>query len=164
MNAIRVLIVLSVAVLATACANPGHSSAAHAPPGKAGMQMGSADSMAAKDPRMVSMRDMHQRMTNARTPAERQALMADHMKAMQGGMAMMKDMHGQHGQHGASAMAGMKPTGSASAASPTAGGCDGKEMHHDMGKRHRMMADHMDTMQMMMDMMGDRLPPASVNK
>ena len=40
---------------------------------------------------------MHQKMMNAKTPAERQALMADHMKAMQGGMAMMKEMHGMGG-------------------------------------------------------------------
>ena len=73
--------------------------------------------------------------------------MADHMKAMQGGMAMMKEMHGKHGGSG---MAGMG---------------DGKGMPDDMARRHRMMmADHTGTMQMMMDMMADRMPPASMDK
>ena len=40
------------------------------------------------------MKDMQQKMMTAKTPAERQALMADHMKVMQDGMAMMKEMHG----------------------------------------------------------------------
>ena len=31
-------------------------------------------------------------MMNAKTPAEREALMAEHMKSMQGGMDMMKRM------------------------------------------------------------------------
>jgi hypothetical protein len=38
------------------------------------------------------MQEMHEKMMAARTPAERQALMADHMKAMQDGMAMMGQM------------------------------------------------------------------------
>jgi hypothetical protein len=161
MNAIRILIVSSFAALASACANPGTTSAAPAAPGMASMDMGSADSMAAMDPRMKTMHEMHQKMMNAKTPAERQALMADHMTAMQDGMAMMKDMHGKHG---GSSMAGMGPMGSASGASPMAGMGDGKGMPDDMAKRHRMMADHMAMMQMMMDMMADRMPPASANK
>lgn len=32
---------------------------------------------------------MHEKMMAAKTPAERQALMADHMKMMQAGMSMM---------------------------------------------------------------------------
>jgi len=54
--------------------------AATAPPAKG------AD-MAAK---MKAMQDMHQKMMDAKTPAERQALMGEHMKAMQSGMDMMK--------------------------------------------------------------------------
>ena len=62
--------------------------------------------MAAMEPRMKAMQEMHQKMMNAKTPAERQALMADHMKAMQGGMAMMQGM---------SPMGGMGAMGAASA-------------------------------------------------
>jgi hypothetical protein len=65
---------------------------ATASPGMANMKMGSPGSMAAMDPRMKTMQEMHQKMKDAKTPADRQALMADHMKAMQDGMAMMKGM------------------------------------------------------------------------
>jgi len=54
------------------------------------MVMGGAGSMVAMDPRMKSMQDMHKKMLDANSPAQRQALMADHMKAMQGGMAMRR--------------------------------------------------------------------------
>jgi hypothetical protein len=96
--------------------------------------------MATIDSQMKTMHEMHQKVMNAKTPEERQALMADHMKAMQGGMAMMNDMQGMQG------MGGM-------------GG--GKGMPADMSGRHQTMADHMAMMQMMMDMMMDRMPPAS---
>jgi hypothetical protein len=63
--------------------------------------------MATMEPRMKTMQEMHQKMMNAKTPAERQALMADHMKAMQGGMAMMKEMQGMHGMGAADGKAPM---------------------------------------------------------
>ena len=44
------------------------------------------------DQQMKTMQEMHQKMMAAKTPAERQALMAEHMKAMQGGMSMMCEM------------------------------------------------------------------------
>ena len=44
------------------------------------------------DAQMQSMHEMHDKMMAARSPEERQALMADHMKAMQGGMSMMGRM------------------------------------------------------------------------
>jgi len=44
------------------------------------------------DQQMTQMREMHQKMMAAKTPQERQALMAEHMKAMQGGMSMMCQM------------------------------------------------------------------------
>ncbi|NUO73090.1 MAG: hypothetical protein HOQ10_10285, partial [Frateuria sp.] len=37
---------------------------------------------------IAKMQDMHKRMQAARTPAERQALMGEHMKLMQSGMDM----------------------------------------------------------------------------
>jgi hypothetical protein len=135
MTAFRTLIALSVAALATACASPG---AIDAPPKSPGMgTAGASSSVPAIEPRMMAMQDMQQKMAKAKTPAERQALMADHMKAMQGGMAMMKEMHGMQG------MAGMG---------------EGKGMPPDMAQRHQMMTAHMATMQTMMDMMMQRMP------
>ncbi len=141
MTAIRTLIALSVATLATACASPGAMNAAPASPGMS--SMAAPAPMAAMEPRMKAMQEMHQKMMGAKTPAERQALMADHTKAMQDGMAMMKEHGGMQG------MAGMG---------------DGKGMPADMAKRHQMMTDHMAMMQMMMDMMADRMPAAPASK
>src|SRR5690349_1015672 len=41
---------------------------------------------------MQHMQSLHEKMMAAKTPAERQALMADHMKAMQEGMDAMQHM------------------------------------------------------------------------
>ncbi|VTU21851.1 hypothetical protein [Variovorax sp. RA8] len=46
------------------------------------------------DHQMTRMRDAHQKMMAAKTPEERQALMAEHMQAMHGGMSMMCEMGG----------------------------------------------------------------------
>jgi hypothetical protein len=90
MIAVRTLIALSVATLATACASPGAMNAA---PGSFGMShMAAPMPMGAMEPRMKAMQEMHQKMMDAKTPAERQALMADRMKAMEGGVAMMQGM------------------------------------------------------------------------
>jgi hypothetical protein len=144
MTAIRTFVSLSIATLAAACANPG---AMNAPPASPGMgHSGSGMSMPAMEHRRNAMKDMHQKMANASTPAERQALMADHMKAMQDGMASMKDMH--RGMQGMSGMTSMS---------------DGTAMKAEMAKREQMRAEHMAMMQMMMDMMAQRMPamPAS---
>ncbi len=158
MNRFRMLVALSVATLATACASPGAMNGASASPGMAHMKMGSSGSMAAMDPRMKTMQEMHQKMKDAKTPADRQVLMADHMQAMQGGMDMMKGMHGAGG------MGAMGGKGSPGSAAPMTGMGDGKGMPADMAKRHQMMADHMAMMQMMMDMMAERMAPAAATK
>jgi hypothetical protein len=44
------------------------------------------------DAQMKRMQQMHERMAAARTPAERQALMAEQHKVMQDGMGMMSGM------------------------------------------------------------------------
>ncbi len=49
-------------------------------------------SMEKMDSQMKVMQEMHEKMMNAKTPQERKALMAEHMKAMQGGMEMMAGM------------------------------------------------------------------------
>ena len=162
MNTIRTLAVLSVAALATACANPGATRAGLPYPGmtpmKMGMGMGEDASAADMDPRMKSMHEMHQKMARAVTPAERQALMADHLKAMQGGMAMMKEMHAMHSKSG---MGGMGMTGSSGGAAAMGGMDHGSGRPGDMAKTQPMMADHMAMMTMMLDMMADRMSPAA---
>ena len=44
------------------------------------------------DRQMKAMQEMHKKMQAAKTPAERSALMDEHMKLMQSGMAMMEQM------------------------------------------------------------------------
>jgi len=111
-----------------------------------GMPMGAApaastatpEHMAKMDAHMKTMQAMHEKMMNAKTPEERSPLMAEHMKTMQEGMAMMDGMSG----------AGM-------------GGMQGMQgMTGNMGARHQMMEKRMEMMQGMMKMMMDRLPAA----
>jgi len=133
----------------------------------------------APDPRMTAMRDMRDRMAAARTAEERQALMADHMKAMQDGMQMMRATPGMPGMSGTGpmggmgGMGGMAPMGGtgsmggmadssgqpARAARPAA-----KAMPRDMAARmamhHQMMDSRMDMMQTMMDMLVQRMAAA----
>ena len=94
----------------------------------------------------MAMQNMHQKMMGAKTPEERQALMAEYMKAMQGGMAMMKDMQGMQGMGASSGVSGMG---------------NGKGTPAEVAKRHQMTSDRMAAMQMMMAMMADRMPAAA---
>jgi len=87
------------------------------------------------DQRMKDMQAMHEKMMSAKTPEERQALMSEHMKMMQDGMAMMKQMGGM------SRMGGMQ---------------GGKGMG-GMTDRQQMMEKRMDMMESMMQMMMDRM-------
>ena len=89
------------------------------------------------DQQMETMREMHRKMMAAATPAERAALRKEHMQAMQGGMAMMGRMGGGRPM--------MSPGGT------------GMPTQKDMAQR-------MDMMEMMMQMMLDReaaMPPAA---
>jgi hypothetical protein len=84
------------------------------------------------DQQMRTMQEMHQKMMVAKTPADRTALMKDHMKTMQDGMAMMGQMGGMPMQDGGKfSMSGAPP------------------MHKDMMQRMEMM-------ELMMQMMVDR--------
>lgn len=73
-----------------------HPDAASAPPGQSKIAPAKTASQAAgqMDVQMKSMREMHDKMMAAKTPEERQALMAEHMKVMHDGMAMMGRMNG----------------------------------------------------------------------
>jgi hypothetical protein len=76
-------VALSLSACTTAMRHQHH--AAHHPPAAAAP----ADRA---DAQMKAMQEMHQKMAAAKTPEERQALMAEHMKTMQGGMSMMCEM------------------------------------------------------------------------
>lgn len=103
--------------------------------------------MADMDSQMERMRAMHEKMTNAKSAMERNALMAEHMKVMQDGMNMMSKMSSQ-------GMGGMKMKD----AMPK----DGKgDMKDGMAEHHQMMEKRMEMMQQMMQMMLDRMSDSS---
>lgn len=112
----------------------GAASAALAKPSAKASALAPAKS-ADRATRMKAMQEMHQKMMDAKTPEERQALMGEHMKAMQAGMGMMKQMSG-----------------------PETGGDAGmKGMPADPNARMQAMEQRMNLMQTMMEMMMDRM-------
>ena len=100
---------------------------------------GAGGPMAHMDEHMKAMREMHEKMKRARTPEEKSALMAEHMKLMQDGMAMMGGM----GPAATGGMDGMK---------------DKMPVSGDMTVHRQMMEKRMEMMQSMMQMMMDRMP------
>ena len=110
-----------------------HPAGAASAPATKAMPGKSRPDMARMDTQMKAMHEMHDKMVAAKTPAERDALTAEHMKIMQDGMTMMN---------------GMSP-----------GGTSG--MKGDKAARHQTMEARMEMMQATMQMMMDRLPPAS---
>ena len=94
-------------------------------PGKPSLQI------ALMDTQLKAMGEVHDKMMAARTPEERNALMPEHMQAMQDAATMMNGM--------------------------TARGMAGKK--GDMAAHHRMMDKRMEMMQATMLLMMDRLPP-----
>ena len=103
---------------------------------------------------MKAMQSMHDKMVAAKTPEERNALMAEQMKLMQSSMGMM-------GRMGAGAMAG-KPGDMAGKPGDMAGKPgDMAGKPGDMAGRQSMMEQRMDMMQSMMQMMVDRVAPAT---
>jgi hypothetical protein len=84
----KILFAVTVALALVGCATqmpPGDDHTAHHPAGQPSAAGGAEE-------QMKRMQEMHQKMMGAKTPEERQALMAEHMKAMQGGMSMMCEM------------------------------------------------------------------------
>jgi len=82
-----VLLTAAIALALSGCAAMrGEDEAAHH---RAGAAVPHADRA---DMQMKMMQEMHQKMMAAKTPEERQALMTEHMKAMQGGVSMMCEM------------------------------------------------------------------------
>jgi len=146
---------LTTATLATSAgaANDGQQESHHpaatgavqiaqATPGNPAMGMGGMATAPGYADQMKAMQQMHEKMVAAKTPAERNALMAEQMKLMQNGMNMMGGMGGMGGM-GAGAAPG-KPA--------------------DMAARQGMMEQRMDMMQSMMQMMMDRMQSVPVTK
>jgi hypothetical protein len=92
--------------------------------------------MTQMDEHMAKMQALHDRMTGAATPEERQKAMQDARKQMQEGMAMMKPMMQSGGMMGGGMMAQ-------------------NEKGADTAAQMQMMRKRMDMMQMMMQMMMD---------
>lgn len=149
MKPITNILAISTAAFLTACANPTAPGAGPVPAVQANAHAGHHPATAAvpapsaMDDRMKNMQAMRDKMMNAKTPAERLALMDEHMKTMHEGMAMMKGMKGMGNMKGMQGMAGMK------------------DMPMDMAKHHQMMEMRMDMMQTMMEMLMQRMPGAA---
>lgn len=121
------ILVLSTAALLGACAGPmGPMSTPMANP----HMPHHATTLALQD-RMKNMQAMRDKMSSAKLPAERQALMAEHMKAMHDGMESMKTMDGMQGM----------------ARAPM-----------DLTQHQQQMETRMDMMQTMMEMLMQRMP------
>jgi hypothetical protein len=71
--------------------HPAGAASAAMPAPATGKPAGMPD-MTMMDQHMKAMQAMHEKMSSAKTPAEREALMAEHMKLMQEGMSMMGGM------------------------------------------------------------------------
>ncbi|MDP3083277.1 MAG: hypothetical protein Q8N44_06250, partial [Rubrivivax sp.] len=99
----------------TACAQfpgPGHAHGAGA--GGPASHAGAGDHMARMDSQMTAMHELRDKLQRARTPEERNALMAEHWKLMEGGMAAMGGMGPGmmgRGPGGPGPMAGMAGAG-----------------------------------------------------
>ncbi len=144
MKSLRIISVVAsvVAFGLGGCAQTPVDHAAHHPDTAAptvadAMPMGG--SMAQMDEHMKAMREMHEKMKRAKTPEEKNALMVEHMKLMQDGMAMM-------GGVSPGAMGGMDNMK------------DKVSMSGDMAMHGQMMEKRMEMMQSMMQMMMDRMP------
>lgn len=147
MSSFSTILSLSTLALLTACASPAGPAGASDTPAAASAHTShhpgtsSSAPMPGMQDRMQAMREMHDKMMNAKTPAEREALMAEHMKSMQGGMDMMKRM------------GCMTPMGAGAGMS---GG--------NMAQKQQAMEGCTQMMQMMMEMMGQRMPNAPAPK
>lgn len=122
------------------------------------------ESMEKMDSQMKKMNEMHEKMMAAKTPDERKALMAEHRKAMQEGMAMMNNL---------SKSGGMSMMGSMSRSDTMKGDGKGKmqnemqcDMDCDMATHYKTMEKRMQMMEAMMQMMTDHmsLEPSSYTR
>lgn len=127
MKPLTTILVLSTTALLAACAGPMKPMSGP----MANQHMAHHATTPAMQERMNNMQVMRDRMSSAQSAAERQALMAEHMKAMQEGMESMKMMDGMQGM----AQAPM-----------------------DFSRHQQQMETRLDMMQTMMEMMMQRMP------
>ena len=121
------------------------------------------DHAAAVDKQMQVMKAIREKLAAAKTPEERRAAMAEHMKTMHDSMALMGMMRSPTGSGGmgtmsaapASAAAGVPPQ-TMSPGMPTGQG-NMMPMMEAMHHRHHMMEKRMEMMESMMRMMMDRM-------
>lgn len=112
------------------------------------------EQMGGMDKRMKAMQETRQKMMSAQTPEERQAAMAEHMKAMHGGGMPMMQMGGD--------TKGMQCGMGGDAKGMACGmGDNAKGMQCGMmGGNNAMMEQRMAHMESMMQTMMERLPAA----
>ena len=136
-----IAVAVSTALLLATGAPLAQDTKAPAPPTT--LQTGSPTSMSGHmgdtDAHMKQMQGLHEKMMNAKTPAERQTVMEEQRKSMQAGMGMM------HQMPGGDMMGGMGGSMMAQKGKPA-----------DMTTQMQMMQKRMDMMQMMMQSMIDQ--------
>jgi len=99
--------------------------------------------------RMETMQAQMRELRETTDPAERQKLLASHMRSMQEQMQTMRAMGGDMMMHGTGGSGGM---GMGSGMGQGMGAAD-HAMPARPGPRHQMMENRMDMMQMMMEQM-----------
>ena len=122
-----------------------HTAGAAAPAAQTPAAAATDQQVSAMDKHMRHMRAMSSKMAEAKTPQERQALMAEHKKAMHDGMAMMAGS-------GTSGGTSAPPTEHAGGHSTQPGGMGAAMMH-----KHAMMEKRMEMMQATMQLMMDHM-------
>lgn len=136
--------------IAQAADEEDHS--AHHPGAEEGQPAASPDSMPGEkkmEKMRAQMKKMHEQMEKihaARDPQERQKLMEEHMQSMREGMETMRGMGG-----GRMGMMDSKKDGPMMEDGDKEKG--GKPMSMMMMKRHKMMEDRLEMMEMMMEQM-----------
>lgn len=107
---------------------------------------GAGPYMAATDEEMRAMQATHEKMVKAKSPQERDALMAEQMKTMQDGMARMTQMSGMSGIIQGQPVAKGRMEGKGGMATPG-----------HMAEYRQMLEKRIDMQQSMMQMMMDRM-------
>lgn len=137
---------LLAAPVAQAADEEDHS--AHHPPAEQGQANAAPDEMAGgmkmekMQEQMKKMREQMEKIQATTDPQERQKLMEQHMQSMREGMKTMRGMGGKMGEKKDGPM--MADGGKEK---------DGKPMGMMMMKRHKMMEDRLNMMQMLMEQM-----------
>ena len=145
------MLLTAVLALPIAQAADEEDHSAHHPGAEEGQTTATPDNMAGEkkmekmQEQMKTMREQMEKINAATDPQERQRLMEEHMQSMRDGMKTMRGMGGKMGMMGKKKDGPMMDHGSTEK--------DGKPMGMMMMKRHKMMEDRMEMMEMMMEQM-----------